>query len=80
MDDIQAGLFDDENNPDRNNDSSAGDGNDEIDNDALTLGLYAEQAYLDYVKASWTRRWTNCRWKVCANRTGASAALKGWAR
>jgi len=48
MDDIQAGLFDDENNPDRNNDSSAGDGNDEIDNDALILGLYAEQAYLDY--------------------------------
>jgi len=48
MDDIQAGLFDDENNPDSNNDNRAIEGNDEIDSDALTLGLYAEQAYLDY--------------------------------
>jgi len=48
MDDIQAGLFDDQNNPDSHNGNRASDGNDEIDNDALTLGLYAEQAYLDY--------------------------------
>jgi len=48
MDDIQAGLFDDENNPNPNNDNRASDGNNEIDSDALTLGLYAEQAYLDY--------------------------------